>query len=53
MLNRDAHLKTSFEFFRTLDMYDGLIFKIERNKKIVFSGGRVKTSIMSKKIKLC
>ena len=30
-----------------------LIFKIERNKKIVFSGGRVKTSIMNKKIKLC
>ena len=52
-LKKIKNIKTSFELFRTLDMYDGLIFKIERNKKIVFSGGRVKTSIMSKKIKLC
>ena len=52
-LKKIKNIKTSFEFFRTLDMYDGLIFKIERNKKIVFSGGRVKTAIMNKKIKLC
>ena len=52
-LKKIKNIKTSFKFFRTLDMYDGLIFKIERNKKIVFSGGRVKTSIMRKKIKLC
>tara|TARA_Y100001970_G_scaffold225305_1_gene278148 strand:+ start:14208 stop:15230 length:1023 start_codon:yes stop_codon:yes gene_type:complete len=52
-LQRVNNIKTSFENFRTLDMYDGLIFKIESNKKIIFSGGRIKTSIMNKKIKVC
>ena len=53
-LKKIKNIKTSFQFFRTLDMYDGLIFKpIENNKSSTpISAGMLNIALVSFKSKM-
>lgn len=56
-LEKKNSIKTNFKIFETLDYYDGLIFKIVakkgNSKRVICSGGRLKTSLMKKNMSIC
>ena len=56
-LEKKNSIKTNFKIFETLDYYDGLIFKIiakkGNSKRVICSGGRLKTSLMKKNVSIC
>jgi len=56
-LKKNNSIKTTFKIFETLDYYDGLIFKIvakkNKSKRIICSGGRLKTALMKRNVSIC
>jgi len=54
-LEKKNSIKTNFKIFETLDYYDGLTFKIfaGNSKRVICSGGRLKTSLMKKNVSIC
>ena len=56
-IEKKKSIKTSFKIFETLDYYDGLTFKIitkkGNSKRVICSGGRLKTSLMKKNVSIC